>query len=53
MKLSLDTHAFIWFVENDSNLTPVSKNIIQDESNISLLSIVSLWEITIKVSLKN
>ena len=52
MRLLLDTHAFIWFVENDSNLTIASKNIIQEESNTVLLSIVSLWEITIKVSLK-
>lgn len=52
MKLLLDTHAFIWFVENDPNLSLTSKNIIQEESNIVLLSIVSLWEITIKLSLK-
>jgi len=51
MKFLLDTHAFIWFVENDSNLTITSKTIIQEESNVVLLSIVSLWEITIKVSL--
>jgi len=52
MRLLLDTHAFIWFVENDSNLTITSKNIIQEESNTIILSIVSLWEITIKTSLK-
>jgi len=52
MKILLDTHAFIWFVENDSNLTLTSKNIIQDESNIIFLSIISLWEIVIKINLK-
>lgn len=52
MRLLLDTHAFIWFVENDSNLSLTSKTIIQDESNTILLSVVSLWEIVIKVSLK-
>ena len=52
MILLLDTHAFIWFVENDYSLPVASKNIIQEKSNTLFLSIVSLWEITIKVSLK-
>lgn len=52
MKLLLDTHVFIWFVEDDTNLPVSLKNIIQEDSNMIFLSIVSLWEITIKVSLE-
>lgn len=51
MKLLLDTHAFIWFVENDANLPVKLRNQIEDTDNEIFISIVSLWEIAIKTSL--
>lgn len=51
MKLLLDTHAFIWFVENDSNLPVSLRTQIEDTENEIYISIASLWEIAIKVSL--
>ena len=51
MKLLLDTHAFIWFVENDANLPIKLKTQIEDTDNEIFISIVSLWEIAIKTSL--
>ena len=51
MKLLLDTHAFIWFVENDTNLPVKLRNQIEDTENEIFISIASLWEIAIKVSL--
>lgn len=51
MKLLLDTHAFIWFVENDSNLTAELRTQIEDTENEIFISIVSLWEMAIKTSL--
>ena len=50
MDLLLDTHAFIWFVEGSSELSLVSKNAILDQENVKYVSIVSLWEMSIKVA---
>ncbi|MBU7582730.1 MAG: type II toxin-antitoxin system VapC family toxin [Nostoc sp. TH1S01] len=46
----LDTHAFIWLTENDSHL-PDNLRIIIDSADVVYLSIVSLWEIAIKLKL--
>lgn len=52
MDLLLDTHAFIWFLNGDSQLPEGVKNLISDGLNKCYLSIGSIWEIAIKVSLK-
>ena len=52
MKILLDTHAFIWFVEDDSQLTDSTKRIIEKHTNEIYLSIASIWEIAIKMQLK-
>ncbi len=52
MKLLLDTHAFIWFVENDNQLPGKTKLKIENPNNTILISIAALWEIAIKMSLK-
>ena len=52
MDLLLDTHAFIWFLNGNSQLPVVLKNVIADTSNKCFLSIASIWEIAIKSSLK-
>jgi PIN domain nuclease of toxin-antitoxin system len=46
----LDTHTFIWLSENDQNLPNPLKDII-DTADSVYLSVVSLWEIAIKVNL--
>jgi PIN domain nuclease of toxin-antitoxin system len=51
MKYLIDTHIFIWFVENSPNLPPNIKNLIEDETSEIFISIVSLWEISIKMSI--
>ncbi len=51
MRLLLDTHIFIWLIEGNPNLSQAAREAIEDESNTLHLSIVSLWEITIKTSL--
>ena len=51
MKLLLDTHAFIWFVEDDEHLPERVRLQIEDIENNIFISIVSLWEIAIKTSL--
>lgn len=51
MKLLLDTHSFLWFIEDDARLSRTAKTIIEDGDNEVLLSVGSLWEMAIKVSL--
>lgn len=46
----LDTHAFIWLSENDSNLPDNLRDMI-DVADRVYLSIASLWEIAIKLNL--
>ncbi len=51
MRAMLDTHAFIWWVTNDSQLSSTAKTMIADPSNLLFLSAASAWEIVIKVRL--
>jgi len=45
----LDTHTFLWWCEDAGNLSKKARRIISKED--CLLSLASLWEISIKVSL--
>jgi len=49
--LLLDTHAMLWFLWADSQLSPNAKALIEDADNRKLVSIASCWEIAIKVGL--
>jgi PIN domain nuclease of toxin-antitoxin system len=51
MKLLLDTHALIWFLEGSSTLSLTAKNAILNQNNAKYISIVSIWEVVIKLSL--
>ena len=51
MRLLLDTHALLWFLLNDRQLSANSKSIIADSSNDVLVSPVSYWEIAVKINL--
>jgi|LakMenEpi03Aug12_release.lakeMendotaPanAssembly.Ray.scaffolds.fasta_scaffold510835_2 PIN domain nuclease of toxin-antitoxin system len=50
MTYLLDTHALIWFLENDPQLPQTTRNQIETTLTV-FISIVSLWEIAIKVSI--
>jgi PIN domain nuclease of toxin-antitoxin system len=52
MRLLLDTHAFIWFVDGNSKLSSAARAAIDDVSNAVYLSVASAWELAILVSLK-
>ncbi len=52
MKVIMDTHAFLWFIEGDNNLSDEARLIIEDSNHQKILSIASLWEMSIKASLK-
>jgi len=49
--LLIDTQSFIWFVENDPQMSVSVRSIMEDEKNNLFISIASLWEIVIKSSL--
>jgi PIN domain nuclease of toxin-antitoxin system len=47
----LDTHTLLWFLSNDIQLSNRAASILLSPDVKRLISIVSLWEITIKYSL--
>ena len=51
MNVLLDTHAWLWFVLGDSQLSGPAKTAIVDPANVKFISPASLWEISIKISL--
>ncbi|GMU57126.1 MAG: hypothetical protein AMXMBFR33_62720 [Candidatus Xenobia bacterium] len=46
----LDTHIILWWAEDSSRLKPRHRALIGDGSNEVLISVVSVWEATIKAS---
>lgn len=51
MRVLLDTHAFLWWITDDPQLSPRARQIISDGKNELLLSAASGWEIATKVRL--
>lgn len=51
MKVLLDTHMLLWALDPDPKLPAKARMIMEDPRNTLLISVVSLWEITIKSSL--
>lgn len=47
----LDTHTLIWFIEGSKELSRTARQTIEIENADNYVSIASLWEIAIKVSL--
>ena len=52
MKYLLDTHVVLWMAENSSNLSAKVKDVVLDVSATKYVSIVSAWEIAIKLGTK-
>lgn len=48
----IDTHTFIWFIEGDNQLSKQARKAIERNDAINFVSIASLWEIAVKISLK-
>jgi PIN domain nuclease of toxin-antitoxin system len=47
----LDTHTAIWFLSDNKNLSQTARQIILDTSILKCVSIVSAWELAIKISI--
>jgi PIN domain nuclease of toxin-antitoxin system len=48
MRLLLDTHALLWWLDGAASISQTAKEAIADESNDIFLSAASAWEITTK-----
>ncbi len=51
MRLLLDTHVFIWWSDEPEKLSDRVLNACQDDDNSLILSIISIWEMQIKIQL--
>lgn len=51
MNYLLDTHTLIWFFEGTAFLSRTALEAIEKEGNTCYVSIASIWEIAIKISL--
>ena len=50
MRLLLDTHTFLWFIDDHPRLSSNAKSLLESDNDL-LLSTASLWEIAIKLSI--
>ena len=50
MRVLLDTHAFLWWVADSPKLSADARELIANEQNEPIFSVVSAWEIAIKAS---
>jgi PIN domain nuclease of toxin-antitoxin system len=48
MRLLLDTHTFLWWIDNDPHLSTKARSLISDSNNELYFSAASGWEIAIK-----
>jgi PIN domain nuclease of toxin-antitoxin system len=51
VRLLLDTHALIWFLEDDPKLSQTARAAISDAGNQSYISDATAWEAGIKLAL--
>jgi PIN domain nuclease of toxin-antitoxin system len=51
MNLLLDTHALLWFSEDNPQLSGKAKRAIEDMDNNCFVSMGPIWEIAIKISI--
>jgi len=51
MNLLLDTHTFIWWADEPEKLSGNALQALEDSNNSLLLSLVSVWEMQIKIQL--
>ena len=48
MRYLLDTHAFLWWVADDTRLSEAVRKVIKDSENEIMVSSASVWEMSIK-----
>jgi PIN domain nuclease of toxin-antitoxin system len=51
VRLLIDTHVLLWWLDNDPRLSARSRTLIGAGENAVVVSVVSIWEIAIKAGL--
>ena len=51
MRVLLDTHAFLWWITDDPQLSGHARDIVGDGRNEAFFSAASAWEIAIKAAM--
>ena len=51
MQILIDTHILIWFLEGNNLLSTQRQKLLSDSQNEVFISIASLWELAIKISI--
>lgn len=51
MRLLLDTHAYLWWLDDDPQLRPAARAAIEAPQSVVHVSAASIWEIAIKAQL--
>ena len=49
MKILLDTHTFLWWDIDPNKLSARARELCANQANIIILSVASVWEMTIKL----
>ena len=47
----LDTHTLLWYIDGNENISAAARTLIEEKGIVNFVSIISLWEISIKISL--
>lgn len=50
MRLLLDSHVFIWFVEGNPRISQRARDAVRDSAEEVWVSYASIWELTIKLA---
>lgn len=50
MRLLLDSHTLLWWMDDPSKLNPSARQAISDPANLVFASAASVWELGLKVS---
>jgi PIN domain nuclease of toxin-antitoxin system len=51
VRVLLNTHALLWFLEDSPHLSNAAKQLLEDAVTDAYISVASLWEIAIKIGL--
>lgn len=52
MHFLIDTHVLLWYLDGNKQLSDKLCQTINDENNVIVVSVASLWELAIKLKLK-
>jgi PIN domain nuclease of toxin-antitoxin system len=50
MRLLIDSHVVVWWLDNPAKLSPIARAALQDPSNEVFLSAASVWELGLKMA---